>query len=1034
MPHRPPPRRRSPAIAAAIGLLLAGAHGAAFPDTEPDEGIAERRPAIHALSGARLITAPGVVLAKGNVIIRDGRIVAVGADVPIPPEARVWPLDGRTLCAGFIELDLSVDLPPAPLPAPERVGLGWNPGIQPEREPLAALPLDEARARSLRAQGFALAVAAPSNGVLAGMGKLIALGVADGDRRGVVVDNEPVALFASLEHNAAEAGSPPSARVYPVSRMGAVALLRQTLYDARWYGAAWDAWRADPARAPRPEHNLSLEALAPVLAGELPIAFRCRDALELLALGRVAAEFGVRAWYLGSGEEYRWLSEVARLAPRAAVPVNFPAPPRVERHDDATRVTLETLEAWARAPENLLRLQSAEVAPALTTRGLAKLEEFPERARSMIARGLPFADLIAALTTRPAGILGRERELGTIAAGKQAHLVEFDGEPFAPGSRVLATWIDGKRFAVEPEPPADLRGEWEITTDVAGGTESLRVRVHGSRRAQRIEPVVGGRDEFLELTVAGDDVTMRAEGSLVGANDYVTLSGRVDRDRQRIDGVSRSMDGTRGSFRARRMAPAETELADGGDEYRAAVALWKGSAAEPLPRPFGACGRIEPPHEPASLVVRGATVWTCGPRGVLEDCDLHVASGVILAVGPDLSVPPGTEEIDASGQHVTAGLIDPHSHTAIIGGVNEGSQAVTAEVRIGDVIAAGDVNIYRELAGGLTTALLLHGSANPIGGQCAIVKLRWGEGPEQLQFAAAPPTIKFALGENVKQSNAGDLFTTRYPQTRMGVEQIIRDRFLAARGYRDARLAAEATGAPHRRDLELDALLEILDGTRSIHCHSYRQDEILALIRLAEEMSFRVGTFQHVLEGYKVAPEIARHGAGASSFSDWWAYKFEVYDAIPHNGALLHEAGVLTTFNSDSNEMARRLNLEAAKAVKYGGVPREQAIQFVTLNAARQLRVDDRIGSLEEGKDADFVIWSGDPLSTYSRCLETWIDGKRMFSRVEDARLRERDRLRKNELIRRLFATEHEAVRRRDASARDESEPPSGSPRVEEPK
>jgi N-acetylglucosamine-6-phosphate deacetylase len=253
-------------------------------------------------------------------------------------------------------------------------------------------------------------------------------------------------------------------------------------------------------------------------------------------------------------------------------------------------------------------------------------------------------------------------------------------------------------------------------------------------------------------------------------------------------------------------------------------------------------------------------------------------------------------------------------------------------------------------------------------------------------FGGAPATIKFALGENPKRSNSGTERQSGYPQTRSGVEQLIRERFLAARDYREARERWKSSkkGLPPRRDLELDALVEILEGKRLVHCHSYRADEILMLIRLAEEFGFRVGTFQHVLEGYKVADEIAAHGAGASSFSDWWAYKFEVYDAIPYNGAILWDRGVVVTFNSDDSSLARALNLEAAKAVKYGGVPEEEALAFVTLNAARQLGVADRVGSLEPGKDADFVIWSGHPLSPYSRAEETWIDGRKYFDRDED--------------------------------------------------
>ncbi|HLN58294.1 MAG TPA: amidohydrolase family protein, partial [Thermoanaerobaculia bacterium] len=340
--------------------------------------------------------------------------------------------------------------------------------------------------------------------------------------------------------------------------------------------------------------------------------------------------------------------------------------------------------------------------------------------------------------------------------------------------------------------------------------------------------------------------------------------------------------------------------------------------------------------------------------------------------------------------HLSPGVIDCHSHTAIDGNVNEFAHNITAEVRIRDVIDPLDVAVYRELAGGTTAANVLHGSANAIGGQNAIVKFKWGGGPDDFFFTGAPEGIKFALGENPKQSNFNNP-RPRYPATRMGVANLIRERFLAARDYRrrqeEYRKAAAVRGAspvPPAVDLQLEAIAEILEGKRVIHCHSYRKDEILEVIRVAEEFGIKVATFQHVLEGYKVADEMGKHGAGGSTFSDWWAYKPEAYDAVPYNGALMRERGVLVSFNSDSDELARRLNWEAAKAVRYGSVPPADALAFVTINPARQLGIEKRVGSLEAGKDADFVIWSGDPLSASTIALETWIDGKKYFDRSAD--------------------------------------------------
>jgi imidazolonepropionase-like amidohydrolase len=369
--------------------------------------------------------------------------------------------------------------------------------------------------------------------------------------------------------------------------------------------------------------------------------------------------------------------------------------------------------------------------------------------------------------------------------------------------------------------------------------------------------------------------------------------------------------------------------------------------------------------------------------------------GRIAAIGTDLEAPDNALVIDASGMHLTPGVIDEHSHVAISGNVNEGTHAVTAEVRIGDVVDPADINVYRALAGGTTMARLLHGSANPIGGQAQLVKFRWGGTAEEMKMTEAPPSIKFALGENVKQSNWGDNMTIRYPQTRMGVETIMQDAFQAAREYQRARTEYAELGRgerermiPPRQDLQLDALVEVVNNDMWVCCHSYVQSEMLMLMRLAEKFDFTIGTFTHVLEGYKVADEMAAHGAGAGSFSDWWAYKFEVYDAIPQNPCLLMERGVVTSVNSDSPELGRRLNQEAAKSIAYCDMSQEDALKMVTINPAKQLRVDRYVGSLAEGKHADFVLWNDNPLSIYAVAQQTWIDGRKYFDIERDKTMR----------------------------------------------
>ncbi|NDB75281.1 MAG: hypothetical protein EB141_06490 [Verrucomicrobia bacterium] len=420
----------------------------------------------------------------------------------------------------------------------------------------------------------------------------------------------------------------------------------------------------------------------------------------------------------------------------------------------------------------------------------------------------------------------------------------------------------------------------------------------------------------------------------------------------------------------------ETKDAKKGDAKKAELAaLQRQRVAQPPKASRG------PLLTPKSVLIQNATVWTSGSQGILTNANVLIVGGKVQQIGffkPQLS--SDTQVIDATGKHLTPGLIDCHSHTAILGGVNEGSLPSTAMVRIADVVNSETENLYQQLAGGLTMANLLHGSANPIGGQNSVIKLRFGAGPDGLKFTNAPGGIKFALGENVKQSNWGDRNTTRFPQTRMGVPTFYVNRFTAARQYLDEWAEYRRKGGvPPRTNLELEALGEILNGTRFIHCHSYRGDEILAFLRVCESFNVRVATLQHVLEGYKVADEIARHGAGGSCFTDWWAYKFEVWDAIPYAGSLMHARGVNVSFNSDSSELARRMYLEAAKAVKYGGTPETEALKFVTLNPAKQLGVDKWVGSLEVGKDADFALWSRSPLAYNTVCEQTWIEGKKYF-------------------------------------------------------
>jgi imidazolonepropionase-like amidohydrolase len=396
-------------------------------------------------------------------------------------------------------------------------------------------------------------------------------------------------------------------------------------------------------------------------------------------------------------------------------------------------------------------------------------------------------------------------------------------------------------------------------------------------------------------------------------------------------------------------------------------------------------------------VIRDATILTVS-HGTIEHGSILIRGGKIAAVGPNdqVTAPANATTINATGKFVLPGIIDTHSHTAVDGSVNEISLPNTGMVRIGDVLDGTDISVYRQLAGGTTMALILHGSANAIGGQSQIAKWKWGRPTSEWIIPGAPRTIKFALGENPKSANfrppAG--IPLQYPQTRMGVEEVIRKSFVDARDYMarwdeyEAKRKRGDTVMPPKRDILMETMADILRGNIDVHAHSYRADEIMMLIGLADEFGFKIREFQHVLEGYKVAREIAAHGAGGGTFIDWWGYKAEAYDAIPYNVALMQRAGVLTSVNSDSNELARHLNLDAAKAMKYGGLTEEEALKLCTLNGARQLRLDHRLGSIDVGKDADLAIWTGHPLSTYSRVETTMIEGEIYFDRARDLAMR----------------------------------------------
>ncbi|MFG6449758.1 amidohydrolase family protein [Roseateles sp. BYS180W] len=990
-PGRPLWRQWMVAGAALGAVALGWAQSAPQP---PINGLREQPQQWHALTQARVVVAPGQVLDNATVLLRDGRISAVGTQLAIPPGARVWALPGRTVYAGFIELNSHAGqtTPDKDAALPSQHAL-----VRPERSAAAQGSGAADALQGLRELGFTAVLSSPAQGLFRGQGVLLATGGdADARQRVLVADvSQHLGLQWYRGHNAT---------AYPNSLMGAVALTRQTLWDARWWG------RAGADAAP----NAALAALQAPLQGRQAVFMALNDEQDIGRATRLRDEFKLRMTLLGQGHEYRQLAQLKASAMGVVLPLNFPAAPEVEDPDLAQDIPLQQLQHWQLAPSNPALVAQQGIALALTSQGTAARDFWPHL-RLAVRRGLKPEAALAALTTTPAAWLGQDKRLGRIAPGQLAHLVVARGDLFVDEQAdIELTFVAGIAHSTEAWQRPDARGRWQLQ---AGG----ELIISGSPRQPQARLAQGGR---CELVQRGDLLQLRwpcaaaepGAGSDKAADKIMSWLAL----RLQGDGLHSAAEPDAPRWAQRLGAASATEAQTAKTEAKTEAKTDSAPDLSVLKRyPAGAYGSAEFSAAPPTVLLRGATLWTSTTAGRLPEHDLLLRDGKIAAIGKNLPAPNGAQVVDARGLHITPGLIDAHSHVAINGGVNEASNSVTAEVRIGDVIDATDVNLYRQLAGGLTTANVLHGSANTIGGQSQVIKLRWGQDAEGLKFVGAEPGIKFALGENVKQSNWGDN-SKRYPKSRMGVEQLLRDAFRQAEQYRSqwAEWRQGKRKVEPRKDLQLDTLVELLERRRAIHIHAYRADEMLMFIRLAQEFGLKVAAFQHVLEGYKVAPEIAQLGAGASTFSDWWAYKMEVKDAIPYNAAMMSRAGVLTSFNSDSNELARRLNTEAAKAVRWGGMAEEDALALVTINPARQLGVALRTGSLEVGKDADVVLWSGHPLATSSKTLQTWVDGRKLYDHETDQRLQQQAKAQRSALLAQALPARLAALGR-DAGAAD---------------
>ena len=951
-----------------------------------NEGVPNKNMNFTAFTNAKIYVTPTQIIEKGTLLVQNGKVIATGTNVAIPKNCTTINLDGKSIYPSFIDIYTSfgVEKPKRnmernPLYDTKRTGYYWNESIRSEVNAFETFTYDQAKAEELLKAGFGVVGTHIPNGIARGTGTLIALN--NFDKSNQLLSNKATNHFAFTK-------SATTNQAYPSSLMGMMALLRQMYYDLDWY-----------KKGNATNKDLSLEALAN--NEKLVQIFASEDKLNSLRASKIAKEFGLNYILKGAGNEFERIQEIKKTNASFIIPINFPEAYDVSNPFNANQMELADLRFWNQAPSNLKVLSENGITFALTTDKLKKIEDFRGNLLKAIQFGFDPTKALEALTTTPAALLGKSNEIGSLKTGSYANFIITSGAIFDEKTIVFENWVQGNKYVINDWTVKDIRGEYDLTVS----NETYKLKIEGEVAKPKSDITTADKKKVKSnLTFANQWFTLLIKSNDDVKTNFLRLNGLVD-NTENLSGKAILNNGSEVTWYAKKTAPFKI--------VKDSSAVEKPFAVQPVTYPNIAYGNTEIPKA-QTLLFKNATVWTNEKEGILEQTDVLVKNGKIAAIGKKLS-DGGATIIDAKGKHLTSGIIDEHSHIAISNGVNEGGHNSSAEVTIEDVVNSEDINIYRDLAGGVTTSQLLHGSANPIGGRSAIVKWKWGMEPEELLYKNQPKFIKFALGENVKQSNWGNVNPTRFPQTRMGVEQVFTDYFQRAKEYDLAWKKFNASGkkdkakAP-RTDLELQTLAEILNNKRFITCHSYVQSEILMLMNVADKMGFKVNTYTHILEGYKVADKMKEHGVGASTFSDWWAYKFEVNDAIPQNGPIMHNHGLVVAYNSDDAEMSRRLNQEAAKAVKYGNISEEEAWKFVTLNPAKLLHIDDKVGSIKVGKDADVVLWNNNPLSIYAKAEKTLIEGVVYFDSQVDEVKRAANAKERAELIGQLLLEKNKGM------------------------
>ncbi|MEX2568012.1 MAG: amidohydrolase family protein [Cyclobacteriaceae bacterium] len=948
------------------GFLLLSMHsGLLAQETFPTNDVRDNREGAFALTNMTLVVDYQSTIEKAVLLIRDGLVEKAGKGLSIPKGYAVIDLKDKYVYPSWIDpytqYGISMKNDPSsgsPYSATEQIAsktqgaFNANEAIKSETNASELFTYNEESAKKLREAGFGSVLAFQADGLARGTSSLVSLNTDS--------DNKSLLMPKAATHYSFTKGS--SQQTFPISKMGFIALIRQTYLDAEWYA------NQDPLSF----KDLSLEAWN--AAQTLPQIFDTNGWLEILRADKLGDEFGVQYIIKGGGDEYQQIDEVKSTGAQLIIPINFPKAFDVEDPLDAQDVSLKDMKHWELAPTNPAILENNDLTFAFTAEGLKSSDEYLPNIRKAIENGLSESAALKAMTHTPAAMINAAELVGSLKENSLANFIITSKPIFEEKAIILENWVQGKRYAFKALEHPDLSGKYDLLI----GQNTYPLEIDGEPGTHKAKIQVSDTTE-IAVSSKIDKTTVTFAFSPPEEEGAIRLSGWLEE--RILKGTGQLVDGTWVDWKATRTEDADPEKTKPNEEKEA-------KTLGQVIYPFIGHGNLEVPEQ-ESLLIKNATLWTNEAEGILEETDILIEEGKISRIGQGLSS-PAARTIDATGKHVTSGIIDEHSHIAATS-IND-LATNSSMVRMEETIDPTDINIYAALSGGVTAVQILHGSANPIGGQSAIIKLRWGKNPEEMKIQAASPFIKFALGENVKRSSNPN--SVRYPQTRMGVEQVYVDAFTNAVEYLEKleaynRLSpkAKANEVAPRRDLAMETIGEILRGERYISCHSYVQSEINMLLKVAEKFDFRVNTFTHILEGYKVADIMKAHGAGASTFSDWYAYKWEVRYAIPYNAAIMHRAGLTVAINSDDAEMGRRLNQEAAKAVKYGGVSQEEAWKMVTLNPAKLLHLDQTMGSLKVGKDADVVIWTDNPLSVYAKVEKTVLDGTIYYDAHKDAEM-----------------------------------------------